>query len=274
MDLSLRDRVVVVTGAGGAIGAAIAAAFLAEGAAVVVSDLDVAAATRVAERLSGEPGGDQQGAVATQLDVSSEASWQDLIELVRARFGRLDILVNNAGINSELDAVSETVEGFARVVAVNEIGVWLGMKACIPLMREADRGSIVNIASISGVVAGFGRAIAYHATKASVRGMTRNSALRFAADGIRINSVHPGPVNTPMQDKDRGSPIEQENLDLLMIKRFAEPEEVASVVLFVASDRASFDRGRGFRRRRLHRSLREAAVRDDPGGSGMSSGCR
>jgi NAD(P)-dependent dehydrogenase (short-subunit alcohol dehydrogenase family) len=248
MDLSLRDRVVVVTGAGGAIGAAIAAAFVGEGAAVVLADLDLAAALRVAERLGGEPGGDQPGgdqhrAVATQLDVSSEASWHDLIELVRARFGRLDILVNNAGINSELDAVSETVEGFARVVAVNEIGVWLGMKACIPLMREAGRGSIVNIASISGVVAGFGRAIAYHATKASVRGMTRNSALRFAADGIRINSVHPGPVNTPMQDKDRGTPIEQENLDLLMIKRFAEPEEVASVVVFVASDRASFMTG-------------------------------
>jgi NAD(P)-dependent dehydrogenase (short-subunit alcohol dehydrogenase family) len=128
-------------------------------------------------------------------------------------------------------------------VAVNEIGVWLGMKACIPLMREAGHGSIVNIASISGVVAGFGRAIAYHATKASVRGMTRNSALRFAADGIRINSVHPGPVNTPMQDKDRGTPVEQENLDLLMIKRFAEPAEVANVVVFLASDRASFMTG-------------------------------
>ena len=90
----------------------------------------------------------------------------------------------------------------------------------------------MNIASISGVVAGFGRAIAYHATKGSVRGMTRNSALRFAADGIRINSVHPGPVATPMQDKDRGTPIEQQNLDQLMIKRFGEPEEVADVVAF------------------------------------------
>jgi NAD(P)-dependent dehydrogenase (short-subunit alcohol dehydrogenase family) len=239
MDLSLRDRVVVVTGAGGAIGAAIAASFVAEGASVVVADLDLPAAIRVAESIGGEPG----RATAIQLDVSSEASWQGVVELVRDRFGRLDILVNNAGINSELDAVSETVEGFARVVAVNEIGVWLGMKACIPVMREAGRGSIVNIASISGVVAGFGRAIAYHATKASVRGMTRNSALRFAADGIRINSVHPGPVNTPMQEKDRGTPIEQQNLDLLMIKRFAEPAEVANVVVFVASDRASFMTG-------------------------------
>jgi NAD(P)-dependent dehydrogenase (short-subunit alcohol dehydrogenase family) len=241
MDLNLRDRIAIVTGAGGAIGAAISRGFAAEGAIVVVADLDLGAAERVASAIDGDGGG---RAWAARLDVSNEASWQELLTLARARDGGgLDILVNNAGINSEADAVSETLEGFTRVVAVNELGVWLGMKACIPVMRQAGHGAIVNIASISGVVAGFGRAIAYHATKASVRGMTRNSALRFAADGIRINSVHPGPVNTPMQDKDRGTPIEQENLDLLMIKRFAEPDEVANVVVFLASDRASFMTG-------------------------------
>ncbi len=239
MDLNLRDRVVIVTGAGGAIGGAIASVFAAEGAVVIVADVDLAAARRGAETIGANGG----RATAIELDVSVETSWHETVGLVRERYGRLDVLINNAGINSELDAVSETVEGFARVMAVNQVGVWLGMKACIPVMREAGAGVIINIASTSGVVAGFGRAIAYHASKASVRGMTRNSALRFAADGIRINSVHPGPVNTPMQDKDRGTPIEQENLDLLMIKRFAEPREVADVVVFLASERASFVTG-------------------------------
>jgi NAD(P)-dependent dehydrogenase (short-subunit alcohol dehydrogenase family) len=155
----------------------------------------------------------------------------------------VDILVNNAGLNAEADAVHETVEGFQRIIAVNEIGVWLGMKHAIPAMQQAGGGAIVNIASICGVVAGFGRAIAYHATKGAVRGITRNSALRYAGDGIRINSVHPGPVDTPMQAKDRGTPIEQQNLDMLMLDRFARPEEVADVVVFLASARASFMTG-------------------------------
>jgi NAD(P)-dependent dehydrogenase (short-subunit alcohol dehydrogenase family) len=239
MDLGLTGRVAIVTGAGGAIGAAIARLFAEEGAAVVVADIDVAAATGVATeiRLSGGR------AIVQVLDVSDEASWAAVVERTMREFGGLDILVNNAGLNSEADAVAETMEGFQRIVAVNEIGVWLGMKHCIPPMRGSGRGAIVNIASICGVVAGFGRAIAYHATKGSVRGITRNSALRFAADGIRINSVHPGPVDTPMQTKDRGTPIEQKNLEMVMLGRLARPDEIASVVCFVASDRASFMTG-------------------------------
>ncbi|MHB8398869.1 MAG: SDR family NAD(P)-dependent oxidoreductase [Candidatus Limnocylindrales bacterium] len=239
MDLGLVGRVALVTGAGGAIGAVTARTLAHEGALAVLADLDHDAAERAAEAIRA----DGSRAIAIALDVTSEDSWRGAIAATNAAFDRLDILVNNAGLNSERDAVDETLEGFQRIIAVNEIGVWLGMKYSIPEMRRRGGGSIVNIASISGVVAGFGRAIAYHATKASVRGMTRNSALRFAGDGIRINSVHPGPVNTPMQTKDIGTPIEQQNLDILMIKRFAEPQEVADVVAFVASPRASFMTG-------------------------------
>ncbi|HVA86229.1 MAG TPA: SDR family oxidoreductase [Candidatus Saccharimonadales bacterium] len=239
MDLGLAGRVALVTGAGGAIGAVTARTLAHEGTLAVLADLDQDAAERAAEAIRADGG----RAIAIALDVTSEDSWRGAIAATNAAFDGLDILVNNAGLNSERDAVDETLEGFQRIIAVNEIGVWLGMKYSIPEMRRRGGGSIVNIASISGVVAGFGRAIAYHATKASVRGMTRNSALRFAGDGIRINSVHPGPVNTPMQTKDIGTPIEQQNLDILMIKRFAEPREVADVVAFVASPRASFMTG-------------------------------
>ena len=218
---------------------------------MVVADVDSARAEALAaiEMTGGR-------AIGHGLDVTDEASWQALVADVEAAVGTIDGLVNNAGLNSEADAVNETMEGFKRVVAVNELGVWLGMKHCIPGMQRQGRGSIVNIASISGVVAGFGRAIAYHATKASVRGMTRNSALRFAADGIRINSVHPGPINTAMQDKDRGTPIEQQNLDQLMIKRFGEPAGGGQRGR-VRHQRSRIvdDRCRGLRRRRFHRPL-------------------
>jgi NAD(P)-dependent dehydrogenase (short-subunit alcohol dehydrogenase family) len=239
MDLGLGGKVALVTGAGGSIGAATAHTFALEDAQVVVADIDLGSATRTVDAIR-SAGGE---ALAVELDVRREDSWRAAIQATIAAYGGLDVLVNNAGLNSERDAVDETLEGFQRIVDVNQIGVWLGMKYAIPEMRRRGSGAIVNIASISGVVAGFGRAIAYHATKASVRGMTRNSALRFAADGIRINSVHPGPVMTPMQTKDIGTPIEQQNLDILMIKRFAEPQEIANVVAFVASPRASFMTG-------------------------------
>src|SRR4051812_37949595 len=226
MDLGLSNRVVVVSGGAGGIGEAICRTLAHEGAHVVVADVDSARAEALAASIEADGG----RAIGRALDVTSEDSWARLVADVEARVGTVDGLVNNAGLNSEADAVHETTEEFLRIVGVNELGVWLGMKHCIPGMQRQGRGAIVNIASISGVVAGFGRAIAYHATKASVRGMTRNSALRFAADGVRINSVHPGPINTLMQDKDRGTPIEQQNLDQLMIKRFGEPQDVANVV--------------------------------------------
>ncbi len=239
MDLGLSNWVVVVTGGAGGIGEAICRTLAAEGARVVVADIDTARAEELARSIEAADG----RAIGHVLDVTDETSWQALVTDVEGAAGTIDGLVNNAGLNSEADAVHETMEGFMRIVGVNELGVWLGMKHCIPGMQRQSRGAIVNIASISGVVAGFGRAIAYHATKASVRGMTRNSALRFAADGIRINSVHPGPISTAMQDKDRGTPIEQQNLDQLMIKRFGEPQEVANVVAFLLSDRASWMTG-------------------------------
>lgn len=239
MDTGLRGKVAIVTGGGGAIGAATALSLASEGASVALGDINLDVLKQVVAELRG----DGARVLAIELDVSQESSWQQAVSRTIGEFGTIDVLVNNAGLNSVADAVDETVEGFHRIIAVNEIGVWLGMKYCIPIMRASGGGAIINVASISGVVAGFGRAIAYHATKASVRGITRNSALRFAPDGIRINSIHPGPVNTPMQEKDRGTPIEQQNLDAVMLHRMAEPREIADVITFLASERASFMTG-------------------------------
>lgn len=239
MDLGLAGKVVLVTGAAGGIGRAIVQTFMEENALVIAADLDSKSVANVIEDLGSSPG----RAEAVALDVCSEASWSSAVNWIREEHGEISVLVNCAGLNAVADAVEETMTEFQRIISVNQIGPWLGMKYTIPSMIQNGKGSIVNIASICGVVAGFGRAIAYHATKGSVRGMTRNSALRFAPNNIRVNSVHPGPVNTPMQDKDRGTPIEQRNLDVTMLHRFAEPGEIANVVAFIASDRSSYMTG-------------------------------
>lgn len=237
----LAGKVALVTGAAQGQGAAEARRFVAEGARVVVGDVQHDAARGIARELGA-------AAMFVPLDVTDEAQWERAVLAGLGEFGRLDVLVNNAGIAvppTLLDAIS--LDDHRRIMAVNLDGVLLGMRAVVPAMREAGGGSIVNISSIDGLV-GVAGMTSYAASKFGVTGLTRAAALELGRFGIRVNSVHPGVIASPMVD---GAPPEvRARLDRLMarqpIPRMGTPEEVANLALFLASDESSYCTGAQF----------------------------
>jgi len=238
MDLGLSRRVALVTGASRGIGAATARELAAAGASVVLTDILDAEGEALADKLRAAG----QQAIYLHLDVADDGQWHDVVEAVVTRFGRLDILVNNAGIGTTPDVEAETLQGWNRLIAINQTGVWLGMKAVAPKMREVGGGSIINISSIFGAVGGFGASIAYHASKGAVRLMTKSAAIRYARQGIRVNSVHPGFIDTPMLDS-VDADAEAAILAGTPMGRLGRPEEIGAVIAFLASDAASYMTG-------------------------------
>lgn len=239
MNQDFQGQVAIVTGAARGIGAAAAKALGEAGAAVVLTDVLDDQGEALAERLR------RSGRVARyeHLDVSDESDWRRVVDAIMADLGRLDVLVNNAGIGTLPDVESETREGWDRLIAINETGVWLGMKTVAPSMRKSGGGTIVNVSSIFGAVGGFGGSIAYHASKGAVRLMTKNAAIHWAKDGIRVNSVHPGFVDTPMIVAVKDTPVEAAILGQTPMGRLGTAEEIGSVIAFVASPAASFMTG-------------------------------
>ena len=238
----LAGKVALVTGAAQGQGAAEARRFAAEGAKVVIADVQYDKA-RV---LVGEIG--VSSAMVAPLDVTDPEQWDRAVRATVQAFGTLDVLVNNAGIAvppTLLDEVS--LEDHRRILAVNLDGVMLGMRAVVDVMKDAGGGSIVNIASIDGLVGVAGMA-SYAASKFGVTGLTRTAALELGRFGIRVNSIHPGVIASPMVD--RAPPEVRERLDRLMaqqpIPRMGTPEEVASLALYLASDESSYCTGAQF----------------------------
>ena len=220
-------------------GAAEAKIFAAEGASVVIGDILEEEGNRVEAEIA-ESGGE---AVFVTLDVTSEEDWQAAVDTAVERFGKLDILVNNAGIWDRGKVEEQSSERWDRVMEVNSKGVFLGTKAAIPAMREAGGGSIVNISSVAGLVGSAG-STAYNASKGAVRLLTKGTAIQYAAEGIRCNSVHPGPIETQMlaevyPDDD----MREERLTVIPLGRLGQMDDVANGVLFLASDEASYMTG-------------------------------
>jgi NAD(P)-dependent dehydrogenase (short-subunit alcohol dehydrogenase family) len=239
MTQQLHGKVAIVTGAARGIGRASVRALVDQGAAVVITDVLDDEGDALAREMCAE------GANAryAHLDVSSEEQWQAIVERTVRDLGHVDVLVNNAGIGTMEDVEQETVDGWDRVMAINQRGVWLGMRAVVPRMKANGGGSIVNLSSIFGAVGGFGSSIAYHASKGAVRLMSKNAAIRYAKEGIRVNSVHPGFIDTPMLAAVKGTAFEQTMVDGTPMGRLGRPEEIGAVIAFLAGDAASYMTG-------------------------------
>jgi cyclopentanol dehydrogenase len=235
----LKNKVALISGGARGQGASEAQLFAAEGAKVVIGDVLDDQCRRVADEINRKTG--SKNGVAVHLDVTRAADWRSAVETCQQEFGGLDVLVNNAGILNVKGIEDTTEEEWDSIVNINQKGVWLGMKTAIPLMRQRRAGSIINISSVYGII-GSPACSAYHGTKGAVRLLTKAAAVQYARDNIRVNSVHPGPILTPMLEVMAPDDV-QAAIDLTPMKRGAQPEEVAWCVVFLASDEASFVTG-------------------------------
>ena len=233
----LQGKIAIITGASQGMGSAHAKAFIDEGARVILTDINAADGDSLAKSLG-------HAAMFVEHDVSSAAGWHRVVEAGERAFGPINVLVNNAGVIGPVAMSAELEEeAYLRVCAINQTGVFLGMKAVLPAMLAHGGGSIVNISSISGIVAIVGSPnLAYVGSKFAVRGMTKHVAVEYGERNIRVNSVHPGYVRTPMMvaatDAEGGGAAAT-----IPLRRFAEPEEISNLVVFLASDESSFITG-------------------------------
>jgi len=235
--MRLEGKVALISGGSRGMGAFEAELFLKEGAKVVVGDVREEEGRALVDKIRGD-------SVFVRLDVTSESDWAAAVNEAVDRYGRLDILVNNAGISARGSIEETTVAEWDRVMDINAKGVFLGTRQAIPEMRKAGGGSIINISSQLGLVGMSESSPQYQASKGAVRIFTKSAAVQYAAEGIRVNSVHPGPIVTPMTEARRSDAAVQEvMISRIPLGRYGESEDVAYGVLYLASDESSFVTG-------------------------------
>jgi 3alpha(or 20beta)-hydroxysteroid dehydrogenase len=236
MDGRIGGKVALVTGAAQGIGEAIARKFVEHGATVVIADIKADGGRRLADELG-------PAATFQRLDVRQQEDWEATVSSIASRFGRLDILVNNAGTAYLSPIELEEPDNHRRILDLNVTGVWMGIRTVVPAMAAQGGGSIVNISSIDGL-AGMANLSTYVASKFAVTGMTRSLAMELGGRGIRVNSIHPGIIQTPLVPA-TGPTVEMLRRVLARqpIPRIGRPEEIANAVLFFASDESSYCTG-------------------------------
>lgn len=231
----LDGKVAIITGAARGMGAAHARRFIENGAKVVVTDILEDAAEALVKELG-------ENAIFIKHDVTREEDWETIVAETMENFGTLDILVNNAGIDVPEQNIEDVeTEQFRKIIDINQTSVFFGMRAVAPVMKENNKGAIVNISSLAGII-GYNQKIAYTASKFAVRGMTKAAALELGEYNIRVNSVHPGFIATDMTNHLINDELEQ----AFPMKRAGQVEEVSNMVLFLASDEASYSTGTEF----------------------------
>lgn len=235
----LNGQVAIISGAARGQGAAEARLFAKEGAQVVLGDVLDTEGQAVADDIG-------DAAHYQHLDVTSEASWAAAVEAAEDQFGPVTTLVNNAGIFRLAPIAAVSLEDYRQVIDVNQVGVFLGMKAVAPSMQAAGGGSIINISSIDGMI-GSSNSLAYVASKFAVRGMTKVAAIELGPVGIRVNSIHPGGIRTPMITEAGIDDAQAEAMfGTVPLRRIGESEEVANLALYLASDESSYSTGSEF----------------------------
>ena len=233
----LQGRVAIITGAAGGIGAATASRLAAEGAAVLATD--IASCDVIVEQIQRDGG----TALSMLHDVRSEVQWNDVVQLALDEFGGLHILVNNAGVGDRAILEETSLADYEATIAITQTSVFLGTRACAEALKSSGHGSVINVSSIFGASGGFGASPAYHSAKGAVRLLTKSVALEWAQQGVRVNSIHPGFIDTAIMDPVRGSAVEDLMVGMTPLGRLGLAGEVAAGVAYLASDDASFVTG-------------------------------
>lgn len=232
----LENKVVMITGAAQGMGKIHAEKALEQGAKVIITDINEESGHQTESELKGE-------VMFIKHNVSDENDWKNVVQQTMDKWGRIDVLVNNAGITYNTPLEELTTDDYMKIVQINQLSVFIGMKTVAPIMKEQHKGSIINISSMNGLVGG---AIGYTDTKFAVRGMTKAASRELSPYNIRVNSVHPGVIQTPMLEQEGVKEAVEEFKKTIPMRRVAQAEEVSNMVTFLASDDSSYSTGAEF----------------------------